>query len=83
MISVPADGEPNLRAERPIVKKNMSVSNTTAVPTIATKDTSHIQWFIVLSPFCASPRRFAGILPSQMAWINKAPAKSITAQVTP
>jgi hypothetical protein len=50
MISVPADGEANLRAERPIVKKNMSVPNTTAVLRIPTKDTSHIQWFIVPPP---------------------------------
>jgi hypothetical protein len=31
MISVPADGEANLRAGRPIVKKSMSVPHTTAV----------------------------------------------------
>jgi hypothetical protein len=43
MISVPAEGEANLRAERPIVKKNMSVPNTTAVLRIPTRDISHIQ----------------------------------------
>jgi hypothetical protein len=46
MISVPADGEANLRAERPTVKKNMSVPNTTAVLRMPTRDTNHIQWFI-------------------------------------
>jgi hypothetical protein len=51
MISVPADGEANLRAGRPIVKKNMSVPNTTAVLRMPTRDNSHIQWFIVLPPF--------------------------------
>jgi hypothetical protein len=47
MISVPADGEAILRAGRPIVKKNMSVPHTTAVLRMPTRDTGHIQWFIV------------------------------------
>src|ERR1700739_242743 len=47
MISVPADGEANLSAGRPIVKKNMSVPHTTAVLRIPTRDTSHVQWFVV------------------------------------
>jgi hypothetical protein len=51
IISVPADGEANLRAERPIVKKNMSVPNTTAVLRMLIRDNSQIQWFIVLPPF--------------------------------
>jgi hypothetical protein len=51
MISVPADGEANLRAGRPIVKKNMSVPHTTAVLRMPTRDTNHIQWFIVFPPF--------------------------------
>jgi hypothetical protein len=40
--SVTADGEANLRAARPIVKKNMSVPNTTAVLRMPTRDTAHI-----------------------------------------
>jgi hypothetical protein len=51
MISVPADGEAILRAVRPIVKKNISVPNTTAVLRMPSRDTSQIQWFIVLLPF--------------------------------
>src|SRR5215467_3917016 len=47
MTSVPADGEANLRAGRPIVKKNMSVPHTTAVLRMPTRDTGHTQWFIV------------------------------------
>jgi hypothetical protein len=47
MISVAADGEAIRRAARPIVKKNMSVPHTTAVLRIPTRDTGHIQWFIV------------------------------------
>ena len=47
MISVPADGEAILGAGRPMVKKNMSVPHTTAVPRMPTRDTGHIQWFIV------------------------------------
>ena len=47
MTSVPADGEANMRAGRPIVKKNMSVPHTTEVLRMPTRDTSHIQWFIV------------------------------------
>ncbi len=39
MISVPADGEANLRAGRPIVKKNISVPHTTAVLKMPTRDT--------------------------------------------
>src|SRR5262249_53073818 len=51
MTSVPEDGEAILRAARPIVKKNMSVPNTTAVLRMPTRDTSQIQWFIVPPPF--------------------------------
>jgi hypothetical protein len=47
MTSVPADGEANLSAGRPTVKKNMSVPHTTAVLKMPTRDTGHIQWFIV------------------------------------
>jgi hypothetical protein len=59
-----ADGEANLRAEQPIVKKNMSVPNTTAVLRMPTRDTVHIQWFIAHPPFSPSPRRVAGIFPA-------------------
>src|SRR6516164_5246709 len=45
--SVPADDEANLRAGRPTVKKNISVPHTTAVLRMPTRDTGHIQWFIV------------------------------------
>jgi hypothetical protein len=51
MTSVPADGEANLSAGRPIVKKNMSVPHTTAVLKMPMRDTGHIQWFIVPPPF--------------------------------
>jgi hypothetical protein len=50
MTSVPAEGDAKLR-ERPIVKKNMSVPNTTAVLRMPTRDTRPIQWFIVPAPF--------------------------------
>jgi hypothetical protein len=40
-------GEANLRAERPIVRKNMSVPKTTAVLRIPMRETSSIQRFIV------------------------------------
>jgi hypothetical protein len=43
MTSVPADGEANLSAGRPTVKKNMSVPHTTAVLRMPIKDTGHIQ----------------------------------------
>jgi hypothetical protein len=43
MTSVPADGEANLSAGRPIVKKNMSVPHTTAMLKMPTRDTGHIQ----------------------------------------
>ena len=74
MTSVPADGEANLSAGRPIVKKNMSVPHTTAVLKMPTRDTGHIQWFIVSSFLTVA---------AQMAWIKKRPTTSITAQVTP
>jgi hypothetical protein len=45
--SVPADDEANLKAGRPTVKKNISVPDTTAVLRMPTRDTGHIQWFIV------------------------------------
>jgi hypothetical protein len=57
--SVPADGEANLRAERPIVKKNMSAPNTIAVLRMPTRDNGHIQWFIV---FRLSNRRRGDLL---------------------
>src|SRR4029077_17209762 len=47
MISVPADGEANLRAERRIVRKNRAVPKTTAVLRIPMRETSSIQRFIV------------------------------------
>jgi hypothetical protein len=43
MTSVPADGEANLSAGQPTVKKNMSVPHTTAVLRMPIKDTGHIQ----------------------------------------
>jgi hypothetical protein len=43
MTSVPADGEANLSAGRPIVRKNMSVPHTTAVLRMPTRDTGYIQ----------------------------------------
>jgi hypothetical protein len=43
MTSVPADGEANLSAGRPIVEKNMSGPHTTAVLKMPTRDTGHIQ----------------------------------------
>src|SRR5215469_13667431 len=140
--SVPADGEANLSAGWPQVKKNMSVPNTTAVLRMPTRDTGHIQWFIVPlgvgtrrraqaafrlaaalgaaeNAYCSSnspihrtpqirtfpstihdshhsvDRTLANFLFrltverngqtdfAQMAWINKRPTTSITAQVTP
>jgi len=140
--SVPAADEANLRAGRPTVKKNMSVPHTTAVLRMPTRDTGHIQWFIVppgvgtrsrVQPvfrlalaqraaedaYCSSnspihqtpqnrtfpstihdshhrvDRTLANFLFcftvdkngqrhfSQMAWINKRPTTSITAQATP
>src|SRR5262249_33241791 len=58
--SVPADDEANLRAGRPTVKKNMSVPHTTAVLKIPTRDTGHIQWFIV-PPSVGTRRRVQAV----------------------
>src|SRR5260370_12075300 len=55
MTSVPADGEANLSAGRPIVKKNMSVPHTTAVLKILHRDTRPIQWFIFPPPSLPPP----------------------------
>ena len=43
MTSVPADGEANLRAGRPTVKKNMSVPQTTAVLRMPIRETGNIR----------------------------------------
>jgi hypothetical protein len=74
MISVPADGEAILRAARPIVKKNMSVPNTTAVLRMPIRDTSHIQWFIVLP----SLRRHRADLLKNFQQIEFVPVACIT-----
>ena len=47
MTSVAAEIVANLRAGRPIVRKNMSVPQITAVLRMPTRDTAHIQWLIV------------------------------------
>src|SRR5215469_3552048 len=64
--SVPADDEAILRAGRPQVKKNMSVPNTTAVLRMPTRDTGHIQGFIV-PPGVGARRRVRAVFRSALA----------------